>query len=407
LCEVTDKGTWMTDALPRSKLRRSRAAVIAIFFVNGALLATWASRIPAIRDQTRTSTAQLGIALFAAAVGAVLAMNVAGSVMARHGSRPVTTAMSWLLCMSLLLLALAPNWPVLVACLFVFGVANGAMDVGMNTQAVEIEHHWKRPILSSFHACYSLGGLAGAGVSSILAARHIAPLPHFAGTSIVFGGLIALATPLLLPVTEDVSPPVERSRFKRPPLAILILCAIVFCIVLGEGAIADWSALYLTSIGATLAVAAAGYAVFSLAMAATRFCGDSVTLLIGKLGAIRLGAVVATAGLAFALLIPAPVSAIIGMGIVGAGFAVVFPTAISLAGSTPRIEAGAAIATVTTFGYVGLLIGPILIGGAASVVTIHSALGIVVALSAIASVLTFIRPATYAAAQVSEEVAGS
>jgi MFS family permease len=155
-----------------------------------------------------------------------------------------------------------------------------------------------------------------------------------------------------------------------------------------------------------MAAAAAGYAVFSLAMAAMRFCGDPVTLLIGKLGAIRLGAGVATAGLAFALLFPTPVSAIIGMGIVGVGFAVVFPTAISLAGWTPEIEPGAAIATVTTFGYLGLLIGPIVIGGVASVVTIHGALGIVVALSAIASALTFIRPARYTATQVSREVAG-
>src|SRR5262249_23082650 len=117
---VIDQGDRMTVSPPRYRLRRSRAAVIAIFFVNRAPLATWASRIPAIRDQTHTSTAQLGIALFAAAVGAVLAMNVAGSIMARHGSRPVTTAMSWAFCVSLVLLALAPNWPVLVACLFLF-----------------------------------------------------------------------------------------------------------------------------------------------------------------------------------------------------------------------------------------------------------------------------------------------
>jgi MFS family permease len=313
--------------------------------------------------------------------------------------------MSWAFCVSLVLLALAPTWPVLVACLFVFGVANGAMDVGMNTQAVEIEHHWKRPILSSFHACYSLGGLAGAAASSVVAARHISPLPHFTATSIVLGGLVLLATPLLLPVTGDISSPAEHvSRFRRPPSSILILCAIVFCIVLGEGAIADWGTVYLVSIGATLAVAAVGYAVFSLAMAAMRLCGDSVTLRIGKLGAIRLGAAVATIGLASALLIPSPVSAIIGMGIVGVGFAVVFPSAISLAGWTPKIDPGAAIATVTTFGYFGLLIGPVVIGGVASVVTVRGALAIVVALSAIASMITFIGPARYTAAQVSEEV---
>ncbi len=370
---------------PHLSLRRSRWAVVVVFFANGALGATWASRIPTIRDRTHIDNAELGVALFAAAVGAVVTMNISGLIMARYGSRPLIIITGCSLCGALVLLALTSNWPTLTGCLLLFGISNGGMEVAMNAQAVEIERHWKRPILSSFHAAYSLGGLGGAAASSIVVARHIAPLPHFIGASAVLGTLVILAIPFLL---HNVDRSLEPPRFTPPSRATIILGAIVFCAVLGEGAMTDWSALYLTSIGASMAVAAIGYAVFSLAMAITRLCGDWITERIGRLVVIRVGTAIAAAGLAFALLIPNPVTVIIGLGGVGVGLATVFPTAMSLAGKSSGMTPGVAIAAIATCGYLGLLVGPVLIGGVASFLTIQIALGSVVILNGVSSLLT-------------------
>jgi len=263
--------------------------------------------------------------------------------------------------------------------------------VAMNTQAVGVERRWGRPILSSFHAWYSLGGLVGAGISSAIVAQHIAPFPHFLGAAGIMGCLVGSAALFLLPPQVDAQ--VDAPAFVWPPAAILLMGIIAFCIVLGEGAMADWSAIYLTTIRATPALAAAGFAAFSLTMAAMRFGGDWVTARIGPLAVIRAGGGLAAAGLAMALLVPQPTIAIAGFAAVGLGFATVFPTAISLAGKTPGMATGTAIAAVATCGYFGLLVGPVLIGGVASLVTLRLALGLVALLSCIAALLaTVMRP---------------
>ncbi len=364
--------------------RSARMAVALIFFLNGAILATWATRIPAIQARLRLPTGELGLALLGTAAGALVAMNLSGYLSARFGSRSVTTIAALCLCAMLPLLALAPSLPALVATLVLFGASNGSMDVAMNTQGVAVERQYGRPILNSFHACYSLGGLTGALVSGLVASRSLAPFPHFLGVALLCVIPILTVSRLLLPPQADAHG--QAAAFAFPTRALLALGLVAFCVVLGEGAMADWSAIYLsTSLHTGLGLAAAGYAAFSVVMAGGRGVGDRLTTRLGPKTMVRLGGLIAAIGLTVALIgIWVPI-AILGFGLVGAGFSVVFPLTLSAAGRSTKQSSGTAIAAVATCGYMGFLVGPPVIGFIAQAVSLRIALGVVVVLSLLAA----------------------
>lgn len=206
-----------TPRIPRS----ARLAVALLFFLNGTILATWATRIPSIQARLALRPAELGLALLGTAAGALVAMNVSGYLATRFGSRSVTIIAAVILCLMLPLLALAPTLPSLVTALVLFGASNGSMDVAMNTQAVAVERQYGRPILNSFHACFSLGGLAGALIGGLVASRGIAPLPHFLGIALFCVILTLSVARFLLPAVAEA----QRTAvaFARPTQAILAL----------------------------------------------------------------------------------------------------------------------------------------------------------------------------------------
>jgi len=363
----------------------ARVGVAILFLLNGTIFATWATRIPAVQARLALSPGELGLALFGTAAGALVAMNLSGYLAARFGSRSVTTIAALSLCLMLPLLALAPTLPALVTTLVLFGASNGSMDVAMNTQGVAVERQYGRPILNSFHACYSLGGLVGALVGGFVASLGIAPLPHFLGIAFLCTILTLSAARTLLPTHADA----QRTgvAFARPTRAILALGLVAFCVVLGEGAIADWSAIYLNGTLRTGAgLAAVGYAAFSVVMAVGRGVGDLLTARLGPRTMVRLGGLVAALGLTLALVVNWIPIALLGFGLVGAGFSVVFPLTLSAAGHTSKQAAGTAIAAVATCGYVGFLVGPPVIGFVADVLSLRTALGFVVVLSLCAAV---------------------
>ena len=363
----------------------ARVGVAILFFLNGMSFATWATRIPAVQARLALTPGELGLALFGTAAGALVAMNLSGYLATRFGSRSVTTIAALSLCLMLPLLALAPTLPALVTTLVLFGASNGSMDVAMNTQGVAVERQYGRPILNSFHACYSFGGLVGALVGGFVASHGIAPLPHFLGIALLCTILTLSAARSLLPTHTDA----QRTgvAFARPTRAILALGLVAFCVVLGEGAIADWSAIYLNGTLRTGAgLAAAGYAAFSVVMAVGRGVGDPLTARLGPRTMVRLGGLVAALGLTLALVVNWIPMALLGFGLVGAGFSVVFPLTLSAAGRTSKQAAGSAIAAVATCGYVGFLIGPPVIGFVADVLSLRTALGFVVVLSLCAAV---------------------
>jgi MFS family permease len=364
----------------RSVPRSARITVNLIFFLNGTILATWATRIPAIQARLMLSAGELGLALLGIAIGALVAMNLSGYLSARFGSRTITIIAAICLCIVLPLLALAPTLPILVVTLVLFGASNGSMDVAMNTQGVAVERRYGRPIFNAFHACFSLGGLAGAFITSVVTSFGIVLWIHFLGIALFSAIIFLLLVRFLLPPSADVQG--TESTFALPSRALLALGLVAFCVVLSEGAIADWSAIYLNGILHTgAALAATGYAAFSIMMAVGRGIGDQLTLRLGARNMVRLGGLIAALGLTIALVVSWVPLALVGFGLVGAGLSVTFPLTLSAAGRSSKQASGTAIAAVATCGYFGFLIGPPVIGFAADVVSLRIALGFVVVLS--------------------------
>jgi MFS family permease len=347
----------------------------------------------------------LGLGPLGLAVGALVAWPLAGRLVARHGSRPVTRTAALAFAATLALPPLAPGLTTLTAALVALGAANGALGVAMNAQAAAVERRYGRPIMASFHALFSLGGLAGAAAGGLVASRGIGVAPHLAGAALAACALAIAAAPALLPADADAAP--DAPSFARPTRALLALGVLAFCVLFGEGAMADWTAVYLrVAAGAGPGLAAAGFAAFSLTMAAGRAIGDALTSRAGAARLVRGGGAVAAAGLACAILIPHPLAAVAGFGAVGAGLSIVFPTILTAAGRLPGEAPGAAIAAVSTFGYFGFLAGPPVIGLAAEVVTLRGGLALVAAATlAIAVLAGALRRAPGAAATTSADAA--
>jgi MFS family permease len=336
--------------------RASRLAVATFFFLTGMTFASWAARIPAIQTRLGLSAGALGVALLGTAVGELVSMNLAGYLVTRFGSRSLTILASLCLSAVLPLLALAPNLPMLVATLVLFGASFGTVNVAMNTQGATVEQRYGRTIFNSFHACYSIGGLSGSLLGALAASHNIIPWLHFLLLALLGIGMALAVARLLLPAHADAQG--AGIAFARPTRTLLALGFVAFCVVLGEGAMADWSAVYLhTILGAAMGVAATGYAAFSIVMAVGRGLGDRLTNRLGAALMVRLGGQVAASGLTLALVVNQVPLALVGFGLVGAGCAVIFPLTLSAAGRASQRVSGTAIATVATCGYVGFLAG--------------------------------------------------
>ncbi|WP_254682750.1 MFS transporter [Phaeobacter inhibens] len=355
------------------QLRSPWRAVSAMFVLNGALFGIWASRIPAVSEIHGLSPGGLGLLLLLMAAGAILSFPLAGRAADRIGAAHVTRRVALAYVLGLVLLALAPNLPLLAAALFVFGAAHGSMDVAMNAWASEVEARAARPMMSSFHAMFSLG--AGLGALSGYAAASIdAQIPaHF----LVAGCVSALLT-LYMAQIPWVARPAPESGAAKPALlprgALLAVGLVAFCGAVGEGAMADWSAIFLVlTTGASEADAALGFAVFSIAMVAMRLIGDLVVARIGPVTAGRLAGTSASLGALIAVGWGSYGAAMTGFALMGIGYALVMPLAFSRAASDPDLPAGAAIASVATFGYGGILIGPPMIGVTAELLSLPAA----------------------------------
>jgi len=364
----------------------ARLGVAAVFFLNGFGYGSWVPRIAEIQAKLNLSEGQLGLALFMAAIGALIAMPLAGAAAHRYGSRAATALTVAWYALSLPGLALAPSLIGLGLALLVVGAAAGALDVSMNAQGVAVEkHHW-RPIMSSLHGMFSLGGMAGAAATGLIAALDLPLLPHFLGIAGLILVIGVFACRPMLPASAEGG--AEGPGFARPSLGLLLPGVVALAALLSEGAIADWSAVYLSAdLGAGTTMAAAAFAAFSMMMAGGRFTGDR---LVGRLGGdlvVRAGGALAALGLGLTLAIGDPVVAVIGFGLVGAGISCVFPVVLSSAARAPGLPPSAAIAAVCTIGYFGFLLGPPAIGGLAELIGLPAALGLVVLLCALIAAL--------------------
>jgi MFS family permease len=350
---ITERSTWT-----------ARVAVLGIFFLSGFGFASWAVRIPAVQEKLSLSEGLLGVALLSMAAGSLVSMPLAGWLVSRLGSRSVVGATALASYLALPLLALAPSLALLIVALAFAGASGGSLDVSMNAQAVAVEREHGRPIMSSFHAAFSLGGLAGAAAGGTAASLGVGVVPHLAGVAVLSMVPLVLAYRLMLPGDGGES---GGPAFARPTRALAGLGVISFCVLLGEGAMADWSAVYLKgTLGTGPGFAASGFAAFSAAMVAGRLLGDWLTAGFGPVALVRAGAAVSAVGL---------------------GFSIIFPVALSAAGRAKGTSTGPAIAAVATAGYFGFLVGPPSIGFVAEAVGLGVSLYIVVALSAAIVVL--------------------
>lgn len=382
-------------------LRTARYAISLMFFANGMLLASWAARIPTIQQQLQLDPGPLGIALWGLAVGSLVAFSYVGWLIVHLGSRLTTTIAAIVCCCSLVLPALAPNLPLLWLSLMLLGMGNSVMDVSMNAQAASLEESYRRPIMSSFHGLWSVGALVGASGGSLMAWLNIMPLFHFLLVSGLLLLVVLLASRWLLPTTAKLSE--KTPVFARPTKALLGLGIIGFCSFMSEGAMADWSGVYLhRSLGTSAGLAALAFAVYSLAMTVARLLGDSITKRIGPVLHVRLGGLLAALGLGLALLFQQPILALVGFACVGAGLACMAPLVFSTASRTPNLAPGLALAAVATMSYTGSLVGPPVIGQIAELISLPYALGL---LALLGLVIVLLAPTLARAPRQEREVA--
>jgi len=362
--------------LPQRAATRSRRAVAVFFFINGAAIASWVPHIPDLKSRLGIGDGGLGLILLGMAVGAVIALPISGWLVGRLGSRMVTSAAGIGLCATVVLPVLTPDVASTVVALALLGAWNATLDVAMNAQAVLVEKEYRRPIMSSFHALFSLGGLAGAAGAAGAMSLGMGAWTHVTTVAVLALSAVAMALGRLLP-SRPAQGRVDPA-FPRPSAALLGLGLLTFCALLAEGAMGDWSAVYLRdSLRSTPAVAAMGFAAFSLAMAIGRLSGDQLAQRLRPAGLLRVSGTLAGAGLAASLLIGHPSAAIVGFGLVGLGVANLVPILFSAAGRAPGLPAGRALAAVATTGYCGYLAGPPVIGLAAELAGLPLALATV------------------------------
>jgi predicted MFS family arabinose efflux permease len=383
---------WRAAPSRTTRPKAARFAVCLLFFLNGTLFATWASRVAALKADHHLSNGALGLALLAMSMGAVIAMPLSGKLIVRYGSAAVCQAGALIYCLMLPVAMLAPGQGLLAATLFLFGAGHAALDVAMNAQAVVVEKRYREPIMSSFHALWSIGGLTGAALGGLLASQNVSPFMHFGVMSILFFlGTSVVWTHLLddreTPVKVVADKPASKFMFSHP--RILALGLVALCVMIGEGAMADWSAVYLrNNVGTKESIAAAGYAFFSVAMAIGRLLGDRLTTRFGPVKMVRTGGLLAAVGLAMALLIGQTLPVLIGFACVGFGYATIVPIVFTAAGNISGLSSGAVLASVTTTGYLGFLIGPPLIGFTAEGIGLSHALGLIVLTSLLVAALS-------------------
>jgi len=360
----------------------SRIAVKILFFLNGFIYANWVSRLPRIQDLFSLDNGTLGLVLLSMSLGAVCAMPFTGWLIIRNGSKRITIAASFLYCVFVPIIPwLPPSSPwMLFTLYFIIGITTGMLDVAMNAQAVLVEQALGKPIMTSFHALFSIGMMLGAACGSLFAELQTGLFAHF---MIITGAgmMTVMVSSYYLIHDKPIQKDHDAPAFRLPNAAMVSIGVIAFCCMLGEGSMADWSTNYMENVvKADKALAPMALSAFALAMTIGRIFGDRMRILFGDRKLIIICSVIAAVGLSTVLIVIEPVVVIGGFFLVGLGLSVVVPIAYSLAGSTKDLPPGVGLAMVTTVGYTGFLFGPPIIGMIADWSSLRVSLWLVVGL---------------------------
>lgn len=360
----------------------ARVATAGLFFTMGAAFATWASRIPDIQERMDLSAAQLGGVLIGMPVGSLSSLLVSGALVTRLGSRNLSVLVALVHILMLPLIALAQTPWQLTLALTLFGFCENLLNIALNTQGVGVETRWGKPILTSFHALWSLGAMTGAALGGVLAGQGVEPLRHFLimGLAVAASGLLGYRFMLPADVQPNRTPGEKQPLFALPDRPLLLLGLICFACMLTEGAMADWSAIYYKTTLTGAGIATTGYTSFTFTMALGRFGGDWLTSRFGIRTMLTLSGLLIAVGMGLALALPSPLLVVAGFMGVGLGVATVVPLAYSAAGRSTTMAAGLALSAVSTVGYTGFLLGPPLIGFVAEASSLRWALLLLVGL---------------------------
>ncbi len=391
------------------RARRARAVVALYFFVNGAVVGSWVPHIPDRARALGLNAASLGTLLLAGGLGAVLAMPLAGWLTARWGSRVVSTTAGALFPLWLSAAVLAQTVPLAALSLLLFGTCGATMDVAMNSQGVLVEEQMRSRSMSVFHGVYSLGGVAGSAITSAALAHAVPSRWLTLSMTAVLSSAVLAAAPALLPRVDE--PASNGTRRVRPHGRLLLLGVLAFASMVSEGAVADWSGLFLRVVHRLgPGVVGYGFTAFSAAMVAGRLSGDWSIAHLGEERALRLGGLLGVAGLTIVLLSPAggagfgpgDLVAMGGFALLGIGLANSSPVLYRAAGRMPGVPSGVGIATAVGIGYSGLLAGPPalgFLGHSAGIRSIFIAMAVLCALLALAAPLVYPPPGALAASR--------
>lgn len=345
----------------RQRINKAKISTFVMFLVFGLAISSWAPMVPYAKARLEMSEAALGLILLTFGIGALLAMPLTGWLVHRFGSRIVTFIGTPLMICLLPALTIASTPLMLSITLFFFGALSGTLNVAINAHAATVETLWRRPIMSRFHCLFSLGGLAGAGIVSFLLECGY---PLFV-CSVSLSALLLLLTVIwcgqFLSLSTGANKVLQEkcTTAQESMLSIALVCFIFFLI---EGSMLDWSGVFLRDIhGYDMTIAGIGYAAFSVAMASGRFIGDWLVQRFGPSNIVQKGSLVAASGL-LVCVTAWDYGVLLGFLLIGLGAANVVPVLFSAAGKTSQTSAGVALAMVTTMGYAGLLLGPVLIG---------------------------------------------
>jgi MFS family permease len=341
---------------------KARLAVMLAFITNGLLMATWASRIPAVQEKLALSDGELGIILAGFSAGLLTALLISAGLIARFGSHRIFHLSTLICCLTLPSLMIISHPIFLFVVLFLFGGGISAADMSMNEQAVFVERDANRPMMSSFHGGYSVGGLSGALIGSGMAALpELSPIIHFSMIAIIISCVLVWIIPNFL--QNDLKTGKKTGIFRLPQRAVWMLGAIAFCCSIGERTVTDWGAVYLTQVLKTdAAFAVLGFVAFSLTMTIMRLIGDFLSKIMPSALVIQAGGLLASLGILAASVTNNRIVVIVGLAAVGVGVANIIPILFSTAGNIPGLAPESGIAGVATIGYFGFLVSPLLIG---------------------------------------------
>ena len=374
--------------VPRDENFPAQISTRVAFLIAGIGFSSLAPLIPGIKVHLGLDDRRLGLLLLWVGLGSIIVMPFAGRLAARFGCRKVIVTSALALSASLPLLAMATNTYAVAAALFLMGAGGGTLDVVMNIQAVVVEQNSKRPMMSGFHGLFSVGEIVGAGGVTLLLSLNFSPFLSLSVVALGCVGMLGAAMPNLIPYRKQLSEIPSRT-LTLPRGKVLLLGVLCFIVFMGEGSITDWSGVLLIDFrNVSINHAGLGYVAFASMMTLVRLTGDFVVTKLGRQNVMLGGSFCAATGFFIAATVPSVYASIIGFGLVGIGLANVVPILFTATGKQNAMPANLALSSVTTMGYLGLLVGPPVLGLIAHETSLLVSLGVLAFLCSIVAICT-------------------